>query len=336
MPCGPLQASGSNADIIFAEEDCLGTFQQTVSAWQGLRATPGESLQATINRFESNELSPERAALNTAGGNIRAGGGFNFELAPEGWGTIMKHLLAGIPVVSGSVGSFCHTIKAGNDFPVGGLSIEKRFNDINKFIRYWGGRVDNMSLNFPQEGYITGSATMVAKGEISDENASNFSSTYGPSGVSIAPAAPFAIDEPFVTYSSVIQEGNPLVSVSFINNVSLNISNSFEQDGFVIGSRYRECITPGKRSVTGTMQVKFLNLQQYNKFLEETRTALRLYFQRGTKSIEFLMPRIEFTGETPKIASSGGLPISIPFRALYDSTEQTDLKVTIKSTESAL
>lgn len=337
MPCSPLvQASGSNADMIFAEEACWGVFQPDLSVWKGLRILPGESLGATINRFQSQELSPARAVLNTAGGNIRAEGGVNFELAPEGWGTILKHALAGAPTTSGSVGSYTHVIKAGNTFPEGGLSIEKRFNDIDKYLRYWGARIDTVSLNFPQEGYVTGSLGFIAKGEMSDEIASNYAGLYGPSGVSISPAALFSTDEPYVTYSSVIQEGNPLASVTYIKSVSLNLSNAFERDGFVIASRYREAVTPGKRAVTGNMQIFFNNLQHYEKFINETRTGIRIYLVRGAKSIEFLMTRVEFGGESPKISSAGGLMYSLPFTALYDPNEATDLTVTVVSTEAQI
>lgn len=337
MPCDPLcQASGANGDVIFAEEDCIGTFQTDSSKWKGLRITSGETLESSINRFESAELTPTRDVLNTAGGNIRAGGGVNFELAPEGWATIMKHLLAATPTVSGSVGAFCHIIKSGNTFPNAGLSLEKRFNDINKFLRYWGCRIDSLNLNFPQEGYVTGSMNLLGFGEISDENASQYQppGTYGPSGVSVSPAATFPTDEPFVTFSSVIQEGNPLANVTFVQSASIAINNAFEQDGFIIGSRYRACLTPGKRSITGNLQIFFKNLIHYNKFLNETRTALRFYFERGSKSIEFYLPRVEFTGESPKISTPGGLSMNLPWRALYDSTEGCALRVTIKSTEA--
>lgn len=332
MPC---QASGSNADLIYAEEDSWGTFQTSAAKWKGLRSTPGESLQSEINRFQSNELSRHRSVLNTAGGNIRAGGGVPFELAPEGFLLLFKHLLWGTVETTGSVGSWCHILKAGSTDP-GGLSIEKRFNDITKYLRYWGAKIDSLNLTFPQEGYITGNFNFLAKGEISDENAAADypGGTYGSSGVSISPAASFSTDEPFVGYSSVIQEGNPLVNITKITQASLTISNNLNPDGFVMSSRYRECITPGKRNVTGNVTMFFVNMDQYNKFLNETRTALRFFFQRGTKSFDIFMPRVEFTGESPKINDEGGLTLTIPFRALHDYNEGTDVKVTIRSTET--
>lgn len=344
LDCTVCQASGANADVIYAEETEWGVFRTLSSAWKGLRITPGESLQSQINRFQSNELQPVRAVLNTAGGNIRAGGSVNFELASEGFGTLFKHLLQGVPVVTGSIGDFCHTIKAGNDLPCGGISVEKRFNDVNKYIRYWGGRIDSATLNFPQEGYVTGSMNFLFKGELSDEAVTSLSSynavantsDYGPTGISVSPAAPFSTDEPFVTFSSIIQEGNPLASVSFIRSATLNITNTYDAEGFVLGSRYRECVTPGRRNISGTVNIFFKDLTYYNKFLNETRSALRIYLVRGTKSFEFLLPRIEFTGESPKITAATGLTLNMPFQALYDSTEATDLKLTIRNTESSL
>jgi len=306
-----------------------------------LLMTPGESLGSSINRFDSAALTPRRSTLFTAGGNIRAGGSVNFELMPEGWTTIFKHLLLGTPVTSGSVGTYTHVIKAGNTIQ-GGLSFEKRFNDINKYLRYWGGFVDSMTLNFPQEGYITGSANILAFGEISDDNAEALGSPYlygrsyanGIGG--IAPAATFPLDEPFVTYSGVVQEGNPLSDVADVRNVTLSISNSFEPDGFVIGNRYRKMTSPNRRSVTGSFQAFFTSMDYYNRFLDETRSGMRLYFARGTKSVEFYMPRIELQGESPKVASSGSLNITVPFRALYDTTEGTDLRVTFVNSESSI
>lgn len=335
MSCELKQASGSLADAIFAEETCWGIFQTSVAAWKGLRITPGESLAATINDFQSNELSATRAVLNSAGGNIRAGGSLPFELSPEGWGTLMRHALAATLVTSGSVGDYTHILKAGNRFPDGGLSIEKRFNDINYFYRYWGGRIDTLSLNFPQEGYVTGTMNILAKGEISNEDADT-TAGYGPSNASISPAAPFSVDEPFVTYSAVVQEGNPLATIVDCKNATLNVANGIDPEGFVIGSRYREAMPSNRRNTTGNITVFFKNNWYYDKFINESRTALRFFFQRGNKSIEFLLPRVELKGESPKITSPSGLTLTIPWRALYDYTYGTDLQVTIKSTEASL
>lgn len=328
------QASGSNADVIFAEETEWGLFPTNPSVWRGMRITPGETLQSSINRFESNELNPTRAVVNVAGGNIRGGGGLPFELSPEGFLTLFKHAMGGSVVSYGSVGNYVHVLKAGNTFPEG-ISVEKRFNDVNKYLRYWGGKINTLSFNFPQEGYVTGSIDLLAKGEISDENAfENFGSLYGPLGASVAPAAPFSTDEPFVTYLGSLQEGNPLADVTFIRSMTLQLQNNWEAEGFVFGSRYREATAPGKRRVTGQIVIFFRDLVYYNKFLDETATGLKFILNRGNKSIEFYLPRLNYTGESPKISSAGGLTLNLPFQAIYDSTEGTDLRITIRSTEA--
>ena len=199
MSC-PTVVAGTNADLIFAPESSCGVFQKTANKWKVLQITPGESLGSQINRFESNTLTPRRSQLFSAGGNIRANGSLNFELMPEGWSTIFKYLLNGYYVTMGSSGSYTHVLKGG-DSNRGTLSFEKRFNDVNKYLRYWGGVVDTMSLNFPQEGYITGTVGILAQGEISDENAEAEGSPY-PHGRSygnaiggIAPAATYPLDE---------------------------------------------------------------------------------------------------------------------------------------------
>ena len=199
-----------------------------------------------------------------------------------------------------------------------------------------------MSLNFPQEGYITGTVGILAQGEISDENAEAEGSPY-PHGRSygnaiggIAPAATYPLDEPFVTYSGVVQEGNPLADVANVRSISLQISNNYDQEGFILADRYRQVYAAGRRSVTGSITAFFTSMAFYNKFLEETRTGIRLYFQRGSKSIEIFLPRVELQGESPKISGTGTLNLTIPFRALYDSTEDTDIRVTFVNTESSI
>lgn len=319
------QASGGNAQISFVEESTVGTTPGSPSM-RGLRVIAGETLEASINKFESQEIRPDRGVRNLLGGNKRVQGSLPFELAPEGWGTILKHAIGPVDSTGGSSSLFTHVIKGSSGYGggAGGLTIEKGFTDLSKYIVFKGCRINNLNMTFPQEGIVNGSLDIVGMEAVDPSNSSLGTPAY-------------ANLEPFVTYQMQIEEGgSPIANVT---QCSFTLNNSIQEDGFVIGNRNRVSEVEGLRKITGQLTAFFDSTALYLKFLNETESSLRLKCRTTdlVYSVDFYFPRIEFSGETPKISQRGPINQTINWQAEIDSAvEDTDIVTTIVSPESAL
>ena len=67
-----------------------------------------------------------------------------------------------------------------------------------------------------------------------------------------------------------------------------------------------------------------------NKFLNETESTLEVSVDdpTGTNSYTFLFPRVKYNGAAVPLSGSTSRLITVPFVALYDATEATNIKLT--------
>jgi hypothetical protein len=104
-----------------------------------------------------------------------------------------------------------------------------------------------------------------------------------------------------------------------------------------IGSRGPAALTEGKGSCMGNVTLMFDSLTTFNKFLNETASDLKIVFTNGATSLEFYFPEVRYIGDAvPKISSPQGIVVPLKFRAIYDTTELTDIKVTLINTETTI
>jgi len=97
---------------------------------------------------------------------------------------------------------------------------------------------------------------------------------------------------------------------------------------FVVGSDVTEEPSIGKSRVTGTLGVFFQSKTLLEKFINETASALifTLVDPVGNE-YNFTLPNIKYTGGQPDVSGEGEVTISMPFTALYDSTEGSNLTI---------
>ena len=316
------QAQGSLARLSYAEEVIYGVTPVSPAMKLLKAATYGESLGANIAELTSNAINANRAVEYARGGNITVGGSVPFELPILGIGTLMKHALGPATSVIISAGPlYTHTIKRGA-LPVG-LSIEKGFTDISRYDVYRGCKVTKMSIDVKDGSLATGSLDLVGKDFVATSSTSL--------GVPTAVA-----HVPYVEFESAILEGGGAATVL---GFKFDLSNEIESVQ-TISSRYIAEANATKGSLTG--EITFLLdtttiTGPITKWLNETASSLKLTFTSGSNSIEFFLPNIRYFGDgKPKIASTQGVVVPLTFRAIYDTTELTDLKITIINTETSL
>ena len=96
-----------------------------------------------------------------------------------------------------------------------------------------------------------------------------------------------------------------------------------------MGSNTTPAIVPGRSNLTGTVSAYFENATLLTKFIAETESSIEFTLGNGTtKSYTFLIPRIKYSGGDNPASGEGPIVISMPFQALYDSSEATNLKIT--------
>lgn len=310
------QATGAHAQLSYVEETTFGTTPGSPAMKLLKAATYGATLGADIEELQSNSINSSRAVEAARGGNITVAGSLPFELPALGFGTILKHVL-GANVTTGT-GPYTHTIKRGA-LPVG-LTIEKGFTDISQYLVYTGCRFNSMALSLSPQGIVTGSLEVAGQ----DEAASG-TSLGSPSSVA---------HNPFVHHEATVLEGG---GAADILGLEANITNNLKVDNFVVGNRNIVSLPAGKGDATGTVTFLFEDLVKYNKWLNETESSLKVTYSDGTNSIEFFWPKVKFFGgASPAIDTDQGIVLTMNFRAIYDSTEATDLKVTIINTEATI
>lgn len=310
------QAKGSNVQLLYAEETAWGTTPASPAA--KILPLTKESLGTNINTFLSARLKSDRAITDLRRGNKKVGGTVDVELDPN-FHRLFKYAL-GSAATTGA-GPYTHVVKGGSAIPTG-LSIEKGFTDIAKFLVYRGMRVNTLTLRFPQEGYVTGTFDFLGRFE---GGGTGSGSGLG-SGASVSASPTDETGTPFTSYEAVVQEGG--VAIGIVREAEIQIKNNLQDDGFVLGSETRASAVEGLRQVGGRLVIFFEDLTHYNKFLNGTESSLKFTMSQGALSVEILIPKIIYGGVSPIVDGPGPLYVGLFFSSKKDATEGTDIKVT--------
>lgn len=124
-------------------------------------------------------------------------------------------------------------------------------------------------------------------------------------------------------------------------NCTLN--NNLFGEKYHLGNRTRGALPEQRRSVEGSVNVEFDDLDLYRRFVNGTSGNLIIAFtsdtyvsdsvlgnSRSQYSLTIRQPNIEFNGATPTIADEGIITVDMPYVALYDDTNEiAELRVTL-------
>jgi hypothetical protein len=138
-------------------------------------------------------------------------------------------------------------------------------------------------------------------------------------------------NQPFDAYSGSLDVGDAggsLTGVTSITSLEFTVNNSLNPT-FVIGSDVTPQLEYGRAEVEGTITAYFEDASLYNRFLNETETALSIDIQDpgAANTYTFFFPKVKFNGGEAPVESPQSRMITIPFVALYDSTEDSNLVI---------
>lgn len=128
----------------------------------------------------------------------------------------------------------------------------------------------------------------------------------------------------FTAFEGSISEGGSAIAT--VTALTLNLNNNLAPANALFDNE-PVYINNGVAQVSGEMTVLFTAKALANKFLNETETTLSFTIESAAGDLTFLCPRVKYTGA----AVPNGLDarvMTLPFTALYDTTEATALKIT--------
>lgn len=140
------------------------------------------------------------------------------------------------------------------------------------------------------------------------------------------------VNKPFDAYSGTIKisdAGGTLASIAIITGIDFTIDNAFNPT-YVIGSATTPQLEYGMATVEGTITAYFEDISLINRFLNETETAFEVQVDSPdtTAGMTFLFPRVKINAADVPVGGTGSRVITLPFVALYDTTEATSIKLT--------
>lgn len=294
-----MNASGSNLRLTFIEEVTWGTTPATPQMTV-LAGVTAESLGGQQEAIVSQAINPNRGVSYMAAGQKKSAGDIQYELGVVGAVSLLSRLLGNVSTTG--TGPYTHEITVGTGPK--SLTIEKWFNDVDLGFVFRGCKPNNFSLSVDPNGIATGSIGMLAK-------------SYESTTVELD-ATPTDKNHAFYDgiRASIKVDG---VAADFLT-LTLNGTNNL-QDARAIGKDVSTGITPEIFAIDGSFTVQYENNDIINKAIAGTEDSLEITFTNGTNSVEFLLPRIKYSGDVlPKAGGNGPVNLEINFTALVDIT----------------
>tara|TARA_R110002153_G_scaffold147645_3_gene298914 strand:+ start:1299 stop:2210 length:912 start_codon:yes stop_codon:yes gene_type:complete len=296
-------ATGSRHNLAYIAETTFGTTPST-PGFQNLRHT-GTTLGLSKDAIESEELRDDRQVAHFRHGNKSVSGDVNVELSYGTFDDFIEAALAGTWATD--------VLKAG--VTRRSFTIERHHQDINKYLRSTGCSVNTMSLSVAPNSMVTGSFGVIGQ---------DFTAIGTP--ITGATYAAETTSRPFDSFTGNIKEGGSAIAI--ITGLELSVDNGMEAL-YVVGQDTTLEPSIGKSSVTGSVTAYFENITLLNKFVNEVDTSLEFTLTANNgKDYTFVMPKVKYNSGNPEVAGPGAVTISLDFIALYDSTAQTQLKIT--------
>jgi hypothetical protein len=297
-------AQGSRSSLSYIAEATFGTTPSTPQ-FVNLPIN-SHSLDLTKDRVEGNEIQADRMPRVDRHGNKQSGGSIEVDLRKLDFDELIE---------SAFLSSFStNVIKVGTVPKY--LSIEDAANDISQFRLFTGMSASSMSVSIAPNQMVTAAFDMVGKNMAQAQTTAS----------DATPTAP-STNVPFDSYSGVISDGGS--GIAIVTSLDFSITNSFSPT-FVIGSDSAAQLEVGRAVVEGTMTIYYEDETIINKFLNETESTLQVSVDdpTGTNSYTFLFPRVKYNGAGVPLSGSTSRLITVPFVALYDTTEATNIKLT--------
>jgi len=304
-------SQGSRAGLSYVAETVFGTTPTTPSLIQLPYTT--HTLNLTKERVTGNDIQPDRMARVDRHGNRSVGGDIVVDLRKLDYDPFLES--AFFNTFSGTVD---RQLRVGTTPKF--FSIEDAATDISQFRLFTGMAVSSLAVSIRPNQMVTGTFSMVGK-----------DMTISGTSVDAVKTASSG-NQPFDSYSgalNIANSGSTLTASAIVTGIDFTINNALAPT-FVVGSASTPQLEYGMATVEGTITAYFEDAALINRFLNETETAIQVEVDDPTagSGYTWLFPRIKINGADVPVDNPTSRIITLPFVALYDTTENTNLKLT--------
>ncbi len=304
-------ATGARHSMGAIAEVTYGTTPAT-PAFVDVRHT-SVNIGLTKTALESAEIRSDRQIAHFRHGNKSVAGDVGFELSYGTFDQFLEAALGGTWAVD-TPGIGTDQLQVGTTRR--SFSIERLFANLAtpEYHRYTGAEVNSFSLSVAPDAIVTGTFNFIAQ-DTSIGTAIITGATY--------PAA--STTEPFDSFSGTITEGGSAIAT--VTSVEMTLENGLNPL-FVVGSALTDRPVIGKSRVTGTLTTYFQSKTLLDKFINETSSSLVFTLTDPAGNLyDFTLPNIIYTGGQPDVEGEGEVTVALPFTALYDSTEGSNITI---------
>jgi hypothetical protein len=304
-------ASGSRHAMRYTREVVRGTTPAT-PAMKTIRHT-GTTLGKSRETLESQELRDDRNVTDVRGGTFNVAGNINFELSFGTFDELLEAALMGTWAIDAPVAG---TDRLGNGVIRRYHTIERYFADIadKPYHRFVGCEIDTFDLQVNANAMVTGAFGILGK---------DLGLTAGVFAGATYPAA--STTSPLDSFTGTLKEGG--VDIAVVTEISLSLKNGLAPR-YVVGQKASILPSVGRSNLTGNLTVLFEDSVMLEKFLDETETELEFSLPDAAgNNMRFWIPRLKYMGGQPDVDGEGDIPLSLPFQALYDSVEGSNIYI---------
>lgn len=301
-------SQGSRAGLSYVVESTFGTTPATPALIQLPYTT--HSLNLAKERVTGTDIQPDRMLRVDRHGNRSVAGDIVADLRKGDYDAFLE---------SAFFNSFSSNVLKIGTTPKF-FSIEDAATDITQFRLFTGMAVSSLAVSIRPNQMVTATFGMVGK-DMTISGTSVDGTKTASSG-----------NAPFDAYSGALSIGNAggsLSSSAIVTGVDFTLNNALAPT-FVVGSASTPQLEFGMATVEGTITAYFEDASLINRFINETETGLQVIVDDPTGSSDYtwLFPRVKINGADVPVDNPTSRIITLPFVALYDSTEATNIKLT--------
>jgi len=297
-------AQGSRSSLSFITESTFGT--TPAGNFTNLPFST-HSLNLTKDRVAGTDIQADRMARVDRHGNRQVGGDIVVDLRDGDFDAFLESAMLNTWATN--------VLKVGTTPKF--FSIEDYAADIDQSRVFTGMSVSTMGISLAPNQMVTTTFGMVGKDMTMSVTEKTQDAASG--------AAPFD------AYSGDISIGNVggAAPVAIVTALDFTLNNSYAPT-FVIGDDSAPSLEYGRAEVEGTMTAYFEDAALIDRFLNETETEIEVSVDdpTGANTYTFSFPRVKINSADVGVDGPTSRMISMSFVALYDTTEETNLKIT--------
>ena len=294
-------AMQSRHHLSYGVEESFGTLPQPAS-FRTVRHT-GCDLKLSRRTIDSDEIRSDRHFAHVLQAEQQVSGDLDFELS---YGAYDDFLAASL------MGTWQSDILVTGTHETS-FTFQQHFQDIDLYQSCSACRIDEWELVAQPGRMITGRFGI--KGRSLKSEADSLDET-------IEASASFA---PMDSFLGSVREGGDLLAIAA--GLDLKLENGIDPV-FALGAENSLAMTSGRSRLSGELTAYFENGALLEKFLNKSSSNLELTLSGEGGSYHFHLPNIIYTGVDLPVRDEKEIILSLPFRALYDETEGTNIKIT--------